>query len=303
MTSWLENIWVGLRYFFLFPAFSLLPPPLPYFLSRYLSWLEYQYHPARRESIRRGMAQFLKGVPSSSGEIDLATRRYFEVIFCDEMDLFIYLFGFSRRLIRGIKIEGEENFKEALRSRGGILLSAHFGGGFWILPFLKERGIPAHFFSADIEKRDYPSGKALYYYHRLRIGAVKRASGERPLYKKEGRQELIQALNEGKWLIILFDVPPFLVKDVMEVPFLSQRAMFPKGIISIAKETHVPLLPFFSFIDDGKQRRILFEKPFFVNSVEEGVQTCVKLIETNVVKRPDHWHLWPVAKQFFIQNN
>jgi lauroyl/myristoyl acyltransferase len=76
--------------------------------------------------------------------------------------------------------------------------------------------------------------------------------------------------------------------------------MFPKGIISIAKETHVPLLPFFSFLDGGKRRRIFFEKPFFVDDVEEGVKTCVKLIEKEVVQRPDHWHLWPVAHQFFI---
>jgi lauroyl/myristoyl acyltransferase len=247
------------------------------------------------------MAQFLEGVPSSSEGLDLATRRYFEVVFCDEIDLFLYLFRFSRRFVRGIKIEGEENLKEALRSSGGILLSAHFGGGFWILPFLKGRGIPAHFFSADIEKRNYASKKALYYYHRLRMGAVEKASGERTLYKKEGRQELIRALIEGKWVIVLFDVPPFLVKDVMEVPFLNQKALFPKGIISIAKETNSPLLPFFSFLDGGKQRRILFEKPFFVDDVEESVKTCVKLIETNVVKRPDHWHLWPVANQFFVK--
>jgi lauroyl/myristoyl acyltransferase len=303
MTSWFENIWLGLRYFFLFPIFSLLPPPLPYLFARYLSRLEYRYHTVRRESIRTGMAQFLKGVPYSNEGLDLAIRHYFEVIFCDEMDLFIYRFGFSKRFIRGIKIEGEGNLKEALRNRGGILLSAHFGGGLWILPFLKERGIHVHFFSADIEKRNYPTGKALYYYHRLRMGAVEKASGERTLYKKGGRQELTRALNEGKWVIVLFDVPPFLVKDVMEVPFLNQKAMFPKGIISIAKETHTPLLPFFSFLDGGKQRRILFEKPFFVDDVEESFKTCVKLIETNVVQRPDHWHLWPVANQFFIKNN
>lgn len=301
MTPWLENLWLGLRYFLLFPIFSLLPIPLPYVLSRYLSLLEYRYHSTRRESIRNAMAQFLRAGPLSDEELDLAARRYFEVIFCDEMDLFTYLFGSSKRLTRRMKIEGEEHLEEALRKdRGGILLSAHFGAGFWILPFLKEKGIPAHFFSADIEKRHHPSGKALYYYQRLRIGAVKRASGERTLYKKEGRQELIEALHERKWVIILFDVPPFRVRDVMEVPFLSQKALFPKGIISIAKETHVPILPFFSFLDGERKRRILFERSFFTEDIEGSVKTCVNLIETNIVKRPDHWHLWSVAHQFFV---
>jgi lauroyl/myristoyl acyltransferase len=301
MTSWFENIWSGFRYFFFFPIFGLLPSPLPYLLSRYLSRLDFWRHTTRAESVRRGMAQFLKDVSASGEGLDLASRRYFEVISCDEVDLFIYLFGFAKRFIRRIKIEGEGNLKEALKSRGGILLSAHFGGGFWILPFLKERGVPAHFFSADIEKRKYPAGKALYYYHRLRMNAVEKASGERTLYKKGGREELTRALKEGKWVIVLFDVPPSLVKDVVEVPFFDQKALFPQGIISIAKETHSPILPFFSFLDDGKHRRIFFEKPFWIDNVEEGVKTCVNLIQRQVVKRPCHWHLWPVAHQFFIK--
>jgi hypothetical protein len=86
----------------------------------------------------------------------------------------------------------------------------------------------------------------------------------------------------------------------MEVPFLRERAIFPKGIISIAKETRVPILPFFSFLDGVKQRRLVFEEPFFVDKVDEGVHTCVKLIERKVVERPDHWHLWSVAHQFFV---
>ena len=45
------------------------------------------------------------------------------------------------------------------------------------------------------------------------------------------------------------------------------------------------------------------ENPFWVSNVEEGVKTCVKPIEKEVVQRPDHWHLWPVANQFFIKNN
>ncbi|OGP88511.1 MAG: hypothetical protein A2156_03555 [Deltaproteobacteria bacterium RBG_16_48_10] len=303
MTSWFENLWSGLRYFFLFPIFSLLPPPLPYLLVRSLSRLEYRYHPARRESIRRGMAQFLKEAPSSKEGLDLATRRYFEVIFCDEMDLFIYLFGFSRRFIRGIKIEGEENLEEALKKGGGILLSAHFGGGFWILPFLRERGVRAHFFSADLKREDFACHMARYYYLRLRGWAVERASGGKVLYKKEGGEGVARTLKKREWVILLFDVPPFLVRESTEVFFLGRKTGFPRGIISIAREMNVPLLPFFLFLDEGKRRRIVFEKPIQVLDEEACVKKCAALIEERVTQRPDHWHLWPVANQFFIKNN
>ena len=146
MILWLENLWVGLKCFLLFPIFSLFPPPLPYLLSRYLSRLEYRYHPARRESIRRGMAQFLEGVHSLRGGLDLAVRRYFEVIFCDEIDPFIYLLGFSRRFIRGIRIEGEENLKEALRNRGGDSSVSPLRWRFLDPPFTKGERDPYSFF-------------------------------------------------------------------------------------------------------------------------------------------------------------
>jgi lauroyl/myristoyl acyltransferase len=303
MTSWLENIWLGLRYFFLFPIFSLLPPPLPYLFARYLSRIDYWFSSTKRESIRKEMVKLLNDFYPSSEALDLATRLYFEVIFCDDIDIFIYLFGFSKRFVRGIRIEGEEHLKEVLRNGGGILLTAHFGGGFWILPFLKEKGVKAHFFSADIKKENYPSKKPLYFYHRLRNWVVKRASGGRILFKQDGKKSIIGVLEKGEWVIVLFDVPPFLVRENMEVSFLKKRALFPKGIISIAREMNSPVLPFFSFLDKGEQRRICFEKPIYVADEEECVKRCVELIERRVIERPGHWHFWPIADQFFINND
>ena len=248
------------------------------------------------------MVERLHDFHLSNEALDLITRRYFEVIFCDEMDMFIYLFGFSKKFIRSIKIEGERYLEETLKDGRGILLSAHFGGGFWILPFLKEKGVKAHFFSADIKREHYPSKEALYFYHRLRNWVVGRASGGRVLFKQEGKKGLIDVLEKEGWVIILFDVPPFLVRENMEVTFLKKRAVFPKGIISIAKETNSPILPFFSFLDDGRHRRISFEEPIHVIDEEECVKRCVKLIEAKIIERPDHWHFWPIANQFFPQS-
>lgn len=303
MTPWIENVWLGMRYFFLYPIFSLFPAPLPYLFSRHLSRIEYWCHRARRESVKKGMIQFSRAVSISKEELGLAVRRYFEVVFCDEIDLFIYLFGFSRRFVRGVKIEGEGNLKEALGKQGGILLSAHFGGGFWILPFLRDRGVNTHFFSADIRKEDYASRTAQYYYLRLRNWAVERASGGGVLFKQGGKKDLMEVLRKGGWVIILFDVPPFLVKENMEVSFLGKRTFFPKGIISIAKEMNCPILPFFSFLDEGRGRRISFEEPILVVDEEESVKRCVKLIENRILERPDHWHFWPITEQFFINRS
>ena len=234
-------------------------------------------------------------------DLDLVIRRYFEVVYCDEIDIFIYLFGFSKSFIRRLKIEGKEHLDEALRNGGRILLSAHFGGGFWILPYLKDLGVTMHFFSADIKKENYPFKRPLYLYEKLGNWVVEKASNSRVLYKKGGRKSLIRALNEKKWVIVLFDVPPYLIRDNVEVQFLNMRTKFPKGLISIAKELNMPVLPFFSFLENGTDRKICFEKPIYVKNEEESVKECVRLIDRRIRERPDHWHLWPFANQFFYQ--
>jgi len=246
------------------------------------------------------MGDLLNDTFPSEEELNLALRRYFEVIYCDEIDIYIYLFGFSKKFTRGIKIEGRENLREALKGRrGGILLSAHFGGGFWILPFLKERGMKVHFFSIDIRKENYPSQTFLYLYNRLRNWVVGRVSNERVIYKGEGGKGIIEVLRRGEWVIVLFDVPPFIVRDSLEVSFLNRKAFFPKGIISLAKMMNLPILPFFSYLDEGKNRRIFFGEPFYVKREEEGVMHCVHLIEKRIIEKPDHWHFWHIADQFF----
>ncbi len=247
------------------------------------------------------MNELLRGPSLSRRDLNWATRRYFEVIYCNEIDVYIYLLGFSKVFMRKLKIEGEQHLREVLGEGGRILLTAHFGGGFWIIPFLKGLGIEGHFFSADIKPEDYPFKKALYLYERLSNWVVERASGRRVLYKRERKKGLTEPLEEGRWVMVLFDVAPFLVKEKMEVSFLGKKTWFPKGVISIGKEMDVPIIPFFSYLDEKSDRRICFERPIYVTEERKSVEECVRLIEKRILERPDHWHLWPCADQFFVQ--
>lgn len=295
----MKNIWNAVKYFFLLPLSSLAPPPLPYLLARRLSRLEYRFDGTRRNAVRQGIVHLLPDDPPRDEALSAIVRQYFEVIACDELDAYLYLSWFSKSNLRRLKIEGEENLKTAMREGPGILLSAHFGGGFWILPFLRSRGFSAHFFSADVRKEDYPRQVPLYLYYRLRSWAVERASGRKVLFKGEGREEMRRILKQGAWIIVLLDVPPLLVKERIEATFFGKRVFFPKGIVSIAKEMNLPILPFFSYLDQGRSRRICFENPVRVKREKECVESLVRLIEGRILERPDHWHFWPLVDQFF----
>ena len=297
----IESIWLWLKYFFFFPIFSFFPPPFPYLFARYLSRLDYLYNVTKKRSMKKWMVELLGRSHFSRKELDLATRRYFEVIYCDEIDNFIYLFGFSKSFIRRLKIEGEGNLSEALRSHGGFLLCTHFGGGFWILPFLRDKGMKVQFYSPDIKKEDYPYKKAFYAYLRFSNWMIQKVFNRRIIYKREGKESIIKALKEGKWVTTAFDVPPYLVRENMEVQFLGKKTRFPKGLFSIAKEVNAPILPFFSYLDKGKGRKICFEKPIDVMDERECVENCIKMVERKIKEKPDHWHLWPFADQFFSQ--
>ena len=254
--------------------------------------------------MKKWMVELLGHSHFSRKELDLATRRYFEVMYCDEIDNFIYQFGFSKSFVRRLKFEGEENLNEVLRSGSAVILICyHFGGGFWILPFLRGRGVRVQFFSTDIKKEDYPSKRAFYFFHKLSNWVIGRMFERRVSYKKEGKKNLLKALREGVWVTTAFDVPPYLVKENVEVQFLSMKTRFPKGLISIAKELNIPVLPFFSFLENGTGRKICFEKPIYVKDEEECVKECVRLIDQRIRERPDHWHMWPVADQFLSQSS
>jgi lauroyl/myristoyl acyltransferase len=296
----IENVWLWIKYFFFFPVFALFPAPYPYLFSRYLSRLDYRFNSAKKASMERWMTRLLDRTPLSKEELDQAIRRYFEVIYCDEIDNYIYLLGFSRRFIRRLKIDGEENLTGVLNHGGAaILICYHFGGGFWVLPFVKGRGVKIQFFSTDIKKEDYPSKRAFYFFHKLSNWIIGRMFERQVAFKKEGRRSLIKALQEGFWVSTAFDVPPYLTKENVEVEFLDRKTRFPKGLVSIARELNVPILPFFSFLEEGRYRRVCFEKPIYVKDEEDSVRECVRLIEGRIRERPDHWHMWPFADQFF----
>ncbi len=296
----MNNIWNGLKYFFLFPLFSLLPPPFPYFLARRLSHVEYLFDQKRRNAVRKGILLYFPDHSLRGEVLNLTLRKYFEVIACDDLDAYLYSSPFSNFYLSRLKIEGHPNLKKALKIGPCILLSTHFGGGFWILPLLKSWGVSARFFSAEVRRENYPGQVSLYLYHWLRTLTVKQASGRKVLFKGKGKEEMRKALENGSCLIVLLDVPPFLVKERIEVVFLGKSASFPRGIVRIAKELELPILPFFSYLDQGKLRRIRFEEPVRVKDERECVEKLVRLIEREILQRPDHWHFWSVAEQFFI---
>jgi lauroyl/myristoyl acyltransferase len=120
------------------------------------------------------------------------------------------------------------------------------------------------------------------------------------LSKGEGKQGIRRVLEEGEWVIILLDVPPFRVKDHVKVSFLGKKILLPGGILSIARDTGAPILPFFSYVLDGRIRGIRFEKPIVrVENEEECAGQCARLIEGWILERPGHWHFWPIVHEFF----
>lgn len=296
----IENLWHAVKYFFCYPLFALFPPPLPYRLARGLSRFELRFDAKRRESVCKGLSHVYGEGHFSPSERDRIVRDYFEMVCCDEIDVYIYLSWFSNRFLGELKVEGLNYLEGITPGPKGIFLTAHFGGGFWILPFLRNRGIPASFLSAEIRRSDQPGRFFLYLYQRFRIWAVRRASGKRVLSKGEGKQGIRKAMEGGEWVIVLLDVPPFRVKDRLEVPFLGKRALFPKGILSIARDTGSSILPFCSFVLPGRTRGIRFEKPIVrVEKEEECARFCAGLIEGWIRERPGHWHFWPIAHEFF----
>ena len=284
-------------YFLLLPVLSLFPIPLAYGFARLRGKLRAWWNPSR-PALAATYAERLLGERRNSG-----AERYLEIISCDELDAYLFLFKSSRRILNCIHTEGEEYLQEVKqKGKGAILLSAHFGGGFFIFPFLRSRGISPQLMMRPATKDNFPGFLTLYLYARLRGWCVTRALGTPPLLSRRGVEEAVERVRQGTFLWIAVDVPPSLTGRTKQTEFFGHPASFPYGAFVIAARAGVPIVPFFPSLDGDNQRTFRFFQPIWFatpQEMEKAFHLCVQLLEREIRTRPEQWFFWEGPGAFF----
>ena len=301
--SWLAVMWNLLSlldYFLLLPLLSLFPVPLAYQLGRLRGRLHAWWNPDRTAAAGQ-YAERLLGDPQKVA----VAKRYQEVLSCDELDAYLFLFKPFRQVAKFIHVEGAEYLQEVKRlGKGAILLGAHLGGGLFINPFLRSLGLTPQLIMRPVMKEEFPHlFSALHLYFRFRSWCVTRAVGAPPLLSGRGVAEAVEAVRQGTFLWIALDVPPYLTGKTMQTEFFGHPARFPCGPFIIAARAEAPIVPFFSSLAANNQRTFRFLQPIWLTAdpheMEETFHECVRLLEKEIRTRPEQWFFWEGPWIFF----
>jgi len=246
------------------------------------------------------------GESLDDGRIEILSQKYFEVLCCDDIDAWLRLIRPWHKIKEAIKVEHEGNLSEVIKEgKGCILLSAHFGGAFFIFDIVRELGGRPQMLVRPIKWNYFRGNFFRWVYFKFRIFCMERAIGEKMIFseRKETRKEVLVRLEKGYHLVVTFDVPPHFTKgDIQKVTLLGRDWYFPRGFLEVVAGREIPIVPFFTYLDEDHVRTFRFYPAYQIRNRDETssvFQECVKIFESHLLKTPGQWFFWDGAEVFW----
>jgi len=166
-----------------------------------------------------------------------------------------------------VKIEGIENVEAGLKkSRGVVVVSAHYSNWELGLAYLAMRGYPAYGVIAPHQNK-----KVNELFHKPR-----REVGVGLVYTTNAIEEGRRVLNENGILCLLGD--RVTTKGGVPVTYFGRTAIFPKGPAKFALRAHAPLVPASIIRHPKNYFSLTFDKPIETEGMpdtDESVQVLM----------------------------
>ncbi|MFZ5564080.1 MAG: lysophospholipid acyltransferase family protein [Thermodesulfobacteriota bacterium] len=268
----------------LFGLMGRLPAFISNRLARWLGALAFRLDRKHRGIVLDNLARAF-GHEKSRPEIEAIARRVFE-----NSAKMIFEIGWYTRLLPAdiparIRLDGFENFQQALsRGRGLFALTGHMGN--WEL--LPAAATLADFKAAFVYRPLDSSALDLFFAsQRTRFGA-------KMIPSARAMRKIIRHVDSGGSVFLLMDQNVDWYEGVF-VDFFGHRACTNKGLAIMALKTKAPVVPVF-LVREPDGYRVIFEKeiPLIdtgdpIRDVEENTRQYNEAIERIIRRYPDQW--------------
>ena len=300
LTKWFrEAEYYFLRMFF----YALFRPPGAYkritAFTRKRSIFE-----RRRKDVERNL-EVVFGNRFSQKEKGGLSGRFLEILACDDIDCYLWLLHPWSKIRESIRIENGDIIQKIVREkRSCVVVSAHFGGGFFVFEILRELHGKPQVVGRPILHEELKSDIFRYLYLKLRMWCLNRTVGEKIIYTQEEdtKEMFLRKLDEGYLIYVTFDVPPQFTKgSVEEVSFLNRSWKYPSGFLKLLSQTSSTIVPLFTYLTEEGTRVFTFfpEYPIREGGVQEALQQCANIFEKYIFERPEQWFFWDSAPVFW----
>jgi drug/metabolite transporter (DMT)-like permease len=285
------TVWERLRDSLLLPlCFALSPMPLR---RRLVDWVERSPHVYRFESagLRAVLPNYLPDVDVEAAERDLRFTRL-----TDHADLWISLTRSRNWFARNVRVDATDALKTP-----ALFLTFHYGGGWWMTHWLRERGAPVSI----VMRRGSVAGGLLarlsYALGSFRMRRVEAVCNAPLIATDDGSaaRQVLRAWKQGISVIGLIDLPPPLVDRVESVKFLGREAYFPPTLPALVARASVPV---YVFLGQWNRAELVPELRVIAlqsSGTQSTLQSTVDLLERSVLARPGAWHAWSEASLYF----
>lgn len=185
---------------------------------------------------------------------------------------------------------------------GILLLTFHWGAGYWGLRHAAAHGLRPHALVATLESHAYQGRTVMSWYARSRNAHVARTLGSPNIDVVQHLKQVIRALRNNHSLLGVMDVPADQGQASMQINLLGMQASVPRGLLRLAVDQQVPVVVYITGLDTASGRRFLDIKPLGVHNEVEGLASVVfDELEKIIAEDAPAWHFWSIADRFFRQ--
>ena len=221
----------------------------------------------------------------------------------DMADYFLTLKYGNGWLRRYLHVSGD-TLPAAVAGAAPLLVTFHFGQGFWALRLLREQGFAVAWLHAP-PPLSAPLGEKLNaWMGRRRIAQVARLCGA-PAIAVGGSIERMRKrlLEDGQPVMVMPDAPLQPGQSSIPVRLLGRAARLPAGAIRMAAESAVPVLLYSIYVDPQTGHRYMrVQGPLNGLAAPALAQCLADHLQQALEQQPEAWHVWPWAASFLQED-
>lgn len=286
------------RYRLIYPALLKLPFLLAYRLVSRLKNPLFEDAPEIQQVYLQGMQSIL---PDLRGNPDLLAKMltaHAAMRSRDDLDG-LALPKFKRdnisEIIQFSGMEAISHLKN--QGRGVIIVMSHYGRPLLFSCALALAGVRHGMLTQTLDSEHAQLDSEEFNFRSKRMRNLLSVAGDDWFTLHSSMRPLYEALQNGKWVIIMCDLFEANPKSRMEVPFLGGRYLAANGIVRLAKKTGALLV-----YGVGKEqgRNVQAELRPLPEDPEDAMAAAFLELEKDVLEHPWQWWHWHTLEHAWV---
>jgi phosphatidylinositol dimannoside acyltransferase len=220
--------------------------------------------------------------------------RYRLLKMIDQVDAWLVATRSRSWIARHVDVEG------TWPSAPFVAMGFHYGAGAFALKHLRSTGTRGHFLAQRVDAGEMAQDRVSYWSQRLRERFTEFAAGTRFIATGGSFNQLRDVLSRGEVAVVLADSPQTAGRKTQTARLLGREFALPTGVLELARQSGVPLIPWSMHFDHETGRRKLKIYPALPTAADNTQWTneYAGILEALMREDPSGWHLWPQFSLF-----